>query len=267
MSQNISESRAFRNHCLFLIPSSLLLYALYSYLLRPLYNVCVADVMFAEAPRIYVVYLLDFLSRLIDYGAFCLSLAVLPYMILRFGMRRTIGPAAGCVVCSLFKYMSNLLMTWVFNRFSTLNSYSLPRDLGSVAFQTLLDALTIAIVCLVACLLLRKKKVSLLMEHQEIDGAYPGRALSFPYRKLFCFRNPLQTAALVGGGIVSLTAIVGRVMYDTLYGAPSSSAEVISMVAHYLGDLMLGLIVYMVILLIQLQLDRHAVRKQSASNE
>ena len=39
------------------------------------------------------------------------------------------------------------------------------------------------------------------------------------------------------------------------------------MVAHYLGDLMLGLIVYMVILLIQLQLDRHAVRKQSASNE
>lgn len=258
-----TERRALRKCRLLLYVTLPALYVLYSYVLCPLYTVCVTDIMFLEAPQIYLVYALDLLSRLVDYAALCLVFALLPYMALRFGMSRTVPSALVCVGCFLFKYMSNLFVTWLFNDFSTLNAYSLPRDLASVFLQTGLDALMLFAALFTFCLCRRRRIRDAVLSGELQDGAYPGYAVAFPYKKLISVKNPLQCAALVASGFTTLISLVGRVLYDVQYGAPDSGAEVVSMVFHYLGDFVLGMLVYTVVILIQICIDRKA-RKNKA---
>ena len=66
----------------------------------------------------------------------------------------------------------------------------------------------------------------------------------FGGNRLFVLSNPLHRSALFTGIILSAIKIVSRILFDIAYGAPKTLSDALWMIAYYISDILIAIIVY-----------------------
>ena len=64
------------------------------------------------------------------------------------------------------------------------------------------------------------------------------------FSSVFSPKNPLHVSALFSGAMISVVNVLQRIVYDVFYGAPMDLSDLLIMIAYYLIDILLGLVIY-----------------------
>lgn len=238
----------------------ILLYCLYCFALVPLGNMYANNIQYMDTVLPTVI---EYIYDLVEIVAISLAYAVSIYSIYRYGVGKTGTPAIIFSLVTLFKYLSNLLMTWLDNGFD-INAWS---DIRSILVPMFFELLQYFIVLLIAYKILLKY-LDLADKKRKADkrlGAKPSGDGIYPFRSFVDIGNPLIRGAFWSGIIVAATKVAQRIFYDILYtvmyGIPQLS-EIPGMIIYYSSDILYGVACYFaVIWLLMLFLEKKLNRE------
>lgn len=225
-----------------------LLYCLYCFALVPLGNMYANNIQYMETVLPTVV---EYIYDLVEIIAIALAYAVSIYSIYNYSTDTVrIGiPAIIFSNVTLFKYLSNLLMTWFDNGFE-IKVWS---DIRSILVPLFFELLQYFVVLLIAHKILSKhferieekrKAAKKLGREESGDGVYP-------FKFFLNLGNPMLRTAFWAGVIVAITKVAQRILYDVIYtimwGVPQLS-EILGMIIYYSSDVLCGVACYFVVI-------------------
>ncbi len=236
------------------------LYCVYCFALVPLGNILANNIQYMDTVLPTVV---EYIYDLVEIVAISLAYAVSIYSIYRYGVGRIGIPAIIFSLVTLFKYVINVLMTWLDNGFE-IKVWS---DIRSILVPMFFELLQYFVVILIAYRILsayldlvdKKRKADRKLGNKPItDGIYP-------LRSFIDLGNPMIKGAFWAGVIVAATKVAQRIFYDILYtimyGIPQLS-EIPGMIIYYSSDILCGVACYFaVIWLLMLFLEKKLKRE------
>ncbi len=225
------------------------LYCLYCFVLVPLGNMYANDIQYMDTVLPTVI---EYIYDLVEIIAIALAYAVAVYSIYRYGVGRIGAPAIIFSGVTLFKYVSNVFMTWKDVGFDEGDLWS---DIRSILIPMLLELLQYFVVLLIAYKIL-SKHFDFIEGKRRADKRL-GRKTSgdgiYPFKSLFDLKNPMLKCGLWAGIIVAITKVAQRILYDVLYtvmfGLPRL-AEIPVMIVYYVSDVVFGAACYFAFVLI-----------------
>ncbi len=222
-------------------------YAVYSYILLPLYVYLCSDIMYVDTVLPNIV---EAVYTLIELSVFVLSFAFIIYHGIKYSLKDAkyfILAYSGAI---LFKYLSNYLITSVMEGGLSLVSFK------NVGILILIEAFQVGV--LVFCVRTIRNECSAALD--------AGRSC-FPLQKLFDLGNPMQRAAFIGALIICVLKIITRIIYDITYGMPDSLLEVLVMVGYYSLDIVVGVMCYFAEIWILMGLNEKEADKRIPSTD
>ena len=145
------------------------------------------------------------------------------------------------LAATLWKYLLRILVTGLLDGRITAGLLIIH------GLSLLFEALLFLLLLLISARMQTSFRRSLRPEAYAADP-YPDRAPYLPFRSLFSFRNPLQTSAMAGGALISVSKILNLLVYDLDYGLPASFTEWIWVVSYYLLYILIGVLAYFLLL-------------------
>ena len=134
----------------------------------------------------------------------------------------------------------------------------------SVTSNIVLELLQYFIVILIIFFAVKKAREACLLKaklSEKIGNGFEMRDFVFPFKSLYSKANALQHASFLVALTVSLLQIGQLLIHDIFVGgAPSSPADIIWMIAYYVGSLLLGALGYLLMLLTLMKLDSHEIK-------
>ena len=179
-----------------------------SFIIKPVYIMLSADVMYMDS---WLLYVFEILIKLFDIFIYSVMFTAAIYFV--FEKKKFIGLILMCGSISVARIVADVIMTAVFSGAISL------RDLSVVGIQLAFELLLVALVYIFAVKIFAKGK-----------------------------KNPLQISAIFAGGLLSINNILSRIVTDISYGAPESFGEVMVMAAYYLSDVLVAGIAYIIII-------------------
>ena len=179
-----------------------------SFIIKPVYIMLSADVMYMDS---WLLYVFEILIKLFDIFIYSIMFTAAIYFVLE--KKKFIGLILMCGFISVARIVADVIMTAVFSGAISL------RDLSVVGIQLAFELLLVALVYIFAVKIFAKGK-----------------------------KNPLQISAIFAGGLLSINNILSRIVTDISYGAPESFDEVMVMAAYYLSDVLVAGIAYIIII-------------------
>lgn len=150
---------------------------------------------------------------------------------------------AGTVAC--LKWILNFVASAVFS-----GIVNFARELGVTLSYALLDIALIAVVYAVGAKLCKTHytRAELLKKAgRRISGIeYDERAEVYPFNNFFCLFNPVLFPSFIGSAVYTVLLLISRLVYDIFWGAPTGALEVLSMIFGYAGDIVTGLLCYVI---------------------
>ncbi len=237
-----------------------LLYCLYCFALVPLGNMYANNIQYMDTVLPTVV---EYIYDLVEIVAIALAYAVSIYSVYRYGVGKIGAPAIIFSLVTLFKYLSNLLMTWFDNGFE-IKVWS---DIRSILVPMFFELLQYFVVLLIAYKIL-SAHLDFVEKKRKTDkrlGIKPSGDGIYPFRSFVDRDNPLIKGAFWAGVIVAATKVAQRILYDVLYtvmfGIPQFS-EIPGMIIYYFSDILCGAACYFaVIWLLMLFLEKKLKRE------
>lgn len=233
-------------------------FGLYSLVLAPLYTQLNSDVTYQEAVITYVLY---YAYNLVQIAVFYAVFAATIYAVWRGGF---LGSKAVWITYTLAlvgKYLLNFLMDCILDGSIPAFDLFLSKDLPIMLPNLLLEIGQYALILLITCLIIRRKKrkwqVSLLLNESKAGDE---RALAFPITKLLSFKNPVQASAFWSSVVFMVMMVVSHLIYQLaqLIYMHSNEGELV-LITDMITDVFLGIIAYFVMVLLLSSFDRREI--------
>lgn len=240
------------------------LYAIYSLILVPLNTHFGSNIVYAGT---MLLELTELLYEIIELLAYAYAFAALINTRFCFGLR-----GAFCIFwiylgAALFRYVSIFLIS---GYMSGINMSNLWLELLFLLAYVLLDATQMIVVFVGAHLLcLTYERVFTVRAKAQAARGEPVKdkcAYVVPYGGTLSMKNPLQASAVLCGIVILLARVIGRIIYDVSYGAPTGAADVAWMVFYYLGDITVSVLCCALIMLIIRRMDCRTAEECAASD-
>ncbi len=219
--------------CLLLIA----LAGFYAFVCTPIYILSVTNIVIASG--VFPI-LWDFVQSAVQLFYYWTAFAFTLYFSVRYSLRASFRLLAVFGVCSVGRYFFSLLI----GNLMTADFETMGTDLIYVAVDILGDWLQMGLAVLLIYLLLLHNK-------QERPSADRLR-----FTSLTAFSNPVQRCALAVAFVPALLSVLARIRYDIFYGAPQiGSGDLLWMIFYYSGDVLSGVIGYLILFLMIAQLN------------
>ncbi|MBO5416238.1 MAG: hypothetical protein J6A83_06375 [Clostridia bacterium] len=239
-----------------LIVASAVFFALSSLILSPLYIYTCSDVVYATTALPEII---DIVIDIVDVAAYAVSFSIIIYSIFKFTLKKSIGLIFIYIASVALRYLANLIITTISD-----GAFSVDEVFYVLIYLTL-DLVLFGIVLILPSILIPSyysKRAVIEKANAKLGKKMPSvHEELFATKKIFSAKNPLHISALVTGIILSLVKIATRVWFDLYIGAPSSAADAMWMVAYYLSDILIALIVYAISLYIFAHFDAKEQRE------
>ena len=230
-----------------------ILYILYALVLVPLNTYIGSDIAFAGT---MLLELTELLYELIELLAYALAFAALINCRFCFGLSSAFRVFWIYVGAASFRYIAIFLVSWKMNG---LNLSNLGLELVFLLAYILLDVTQMIVAFVAAHLFCSsfERVFSVRSRALLVKGAAEEDKLSYvvPYRGVISRSNPLQCSAIACGVIILIARVVGRIIYDVSYGAPTDAADLAWMIFYYLGDVTISVLVCALIMLLVRKMD------------
>ena len=235
-----------------LIVCAAIFFSLQTFILNPLYVYTSSNVLFSTTPLPEIIGLLNDVSYPLGYA---LCFASVTYSIFKFSFARSKRPIIILCVAFFLRYIANYTVSSI-----TEGGFRFWEFPSSVLLPFGLDIAMLAIICAIVCSRI-KKYYEAYVTTQKANITLGNKTPSihedvFVDQALVSFKNPLHYSAAITGIVLSATKILTRVRFDLSVGAPSAAADVIWMIAYYVSDLLIAVLVYAASLLLFSYLER-----------
>lgn len=232
---NITKKRLLRT----LIVTTAILFSLSCFVLSPLYTYMCADILFAATAMPEIIEIIIDITDIVTYA---LCFATIVYSIFKFSLKGSVSMLVSYGIAVFLKYSANLVVTFIFD-----GSVS-PSSAVYVLLYFALDMIILLTVALSTASIFRKyneKRNITKKANNALGKATPSiEEELFGGNKLFVRANPLHRSALLTGIVLSAIKIVTRILFDIAYGAPTTLADALWMIAYYVSDILIAVIVY-----------------------
>lgn len=199
------------------------------FICTPVYVLASSNVMISTT--IFPV-LWDFVQDAAHYLYYWIAFAFLIYLFARCSIKSTGFLALVYAGCSFLKYFLSLLLVNLINSDWTSMNY----HLYYVSVDVFGDLVLLAIAFLICYLLLHRKR-----EEKNIG---------FDFSGMFQVSNLVLRCALLISIVLMIGRLGSRVIFDLDDGAPRGIADLLGMILYYLGDIVSGLVGYLLMFLI-----------------
>lgn len=228
-----------------LLVSVVSLVFIYSFLLAPLYTYTLSNVLFDSTPLPEIIHL--FLN-VVDVLSYSICFSIIIYSIFKYSLRRT-WKLLGIYCAAIFtKYLANFLITSLVDRVLDVS------DIRYVLLYFIFDIVMLSLICFFSCIFIGRfseRKKIIEKSSRALGQPLPDLVEEqFSVKKIFVKENPLHRCALSTAIILSLTKLLSRLFSDLYVGAPTSIADLCWMIAYYLSDILIAVIVYTVSLFV-----------------
>ena len=227
--------------CLLSALSFAVLYALYCFVISPLYAAVASDVVLGDTILNDLMY---YLGRIAELLAISVSYGAMIYGIYRLSLSKVKALPLIFLVATLLKYTANMAVSWIMSGGA---SEEWIWDIINVFFYTFLEAIQLCIVLLVINSVIKKQK--------QIDAVLAGTGKEmavYPFRGVYDKKNCLMKSALLAAIIVLISKIFGQVVSDLYYiiasGLPEQTSTVILMLVTYLSNLIFCVVCYIAVI-------------------
>ncbi len=209
----------------------------YALVCTPVYILSVTNIVISNG--IFPI-LWDFVQSAVQFFYYWTAFAFTLYFSVQYSLKDAKEILTVYGICSVGRYLFSLLI----GNLMTLDFEAMGSDLGYMALDVLGDWLQMGLACLlIYTMLLRNKEKRPSAEFLR-------------FSRLTEFSNPVQRCALAVAFIPSLLSILARIRYDIFYGAPQSgTGDLLWMIFYYSGDLLSGVVGYLILFLMIAQLN------------
>lgn len=243
---------AARKISLTLILSAVIFFSVQAFILNPLYVYTSTNVLFSTTPLPEIIGILNDISYPLGYA---LCFACVTYSIFKFSLSRAKKPIIILSAAFLLRYVANYVISSIIEggfRFSEIPA--------AVILPFGLDMLLFAIVGVIVSVRIKKYYKAyeqILKANITLNKKTPSiHEDVFEGQKIISLKNPLHHSAALTGIVLSATKILTRIRFDIAHGAPSGAADAIWMIAYYISDLLIAVLVYATSLLVFSYLER-----------
>ena len=207
------------------------MYILTQLVLTPIYTVILSNRVYQTTFLPYVLRLVLSLAEVLTFGL-CYSVVIYTAVMRRY---RTSAAVCGIyVAASVIRRAAALGVSFMMYGFVDM------RDIFNVSLPVAIEAIQIFIVFLATYLSCKSYRQAL--------AVYVARRGSAGELDRPCFerKSPLFIGALTSAVMLATVNVSMRIYSDIGYGAPSGLSEVLVMIAYYLFDVLLGVLLYAV---------------------
>lgn len=239
------DSKERKRLWLSLLLSLAFLVFVYSFVLAPLYTYSISDVLLYSTPLPEIIHLL---LNVIDVLSYSICFSIIIYSILKYSLRRSWKLLTIYSTAIFTKYLANFLITSFVNRILDIS------DIFFIILYFVFDIIMLSFVCVFSCMFIRRfnERKRILEKSNRALGNTQNDIIQdlFATKKIFVKENPLHCSALATALILSATKLISRIYSDLYVGAPSSVVDLCWMIAYYLSDILIAIIVYTVSLFV-----------------
>lgn len=212
-----------------------ILYALYCFVISPLYIFLVNDIAFSETALTWIV---ELVGNVCELSAISVAYAVTAFCFYKFETARSAPHILIFVLATLLKYLINTAMTWI-----TYGSIPLSWawDIVDVMFYTVLELIPLVVVLLAVKGIMNKHRRSVINSGGAND--------SIP-KKIYDKRDPLLRSCMVCAMITFVVKVAGLLINDVwgivFYGFPKEIVSILLMLLGYAMNVIFGVVCYFV---------------------
>ncbi len=234
-------------------------FAIITLILQPIYVVTVSDITVSKTVLPRIVNIILDLTETLAF-AFCYSVIIFAAV--------TKSKKSGFVVFGIY-FAASLVRRACVLLITHLTYHGLtPTDWFSVcaalAFECVL-ALIITFVAVVVGERYRARRAEIQKAARIAGDSSYNNGLEFT--AVFSKQNPLQLCMLVAGIALSVVKIGMRISsdikYNSFYGAPTETGEILIMAAYYLSDILVCAVFYALSWLMMTKLEKQYLREKS----
>ena len=216
--------------------SCAVLFALLTFALSPLLTFLNTDVLFYSTPLPIA---LDILIKIIENIVFSISYALVIYSTVFYTPKKTFALGGIYLTATLVRKLMTVGMAFLLSSAPDAAEYY---SLGFTFCAELVQMIAVIVFAIVVSKSYRAKT------SKENKAAIRLGDLSFKkkldFASVFSPANPLHVSALFTSIMISSVNVLQRIVYDIFYGAPTDLSELLIMIAYYLIDVLLGLVIY-----------------------
>ena len=211
------------------------MYILTQLILTPIYTTVLSNRVYRDTFLPYVLNIIMDLAEILTFGL-CYSIVIYTAV-----TRRTRTAAAVCgiyVAASVLRRAAALGVSFFMYRFID------KRDIFNVSIPVIIEAIQVFTVLLFTVLAAKRYRTALY--NFAARRGNTARLEELKMDSAFDRKNPLLVGSLVSAVMLVIINLSMRIYSDIGYGAPSGASEVLIMIAYYLSDILVGVILYAV---------------------
>ena len=208
----------------------------------------------------YLIDIIEFLQLAVSILAFAITYATLIYLFFSFEFKKIRLPIAIIMLMPIIKNATNLLSEWY--RDGVPSSASARNtQLLSVGVEAGMEIIQHVIIVLIIYFVIKKAKKAQNVKKKalkRLKKEFEPNEDAFPLKSFYKKRNPIQKAAMLSSVVISVIRLLLRIEYDIfLGGVPEEATDLLWMVLYYLGDILVGIVCYLFMLLFLMGFNSH----------
>ena len=216
------------------------LYVAYAVILLPLSEYVGSNIIFQGT---FLYEIISFLCTAVDLAAFCWTFASLICARFSRGISAAFKNLWIFVGASAVRYVLTFFVSW---RMEGMSGSDILFELLFSAIYILLDVTQAAIVLVFAHMLRKQADAMYVVRAKALrvldEPAPDPLAQERTCRSIFTMQGSLHTATLLAAALVAFVRVVGRMIYDIGYGAPTDGVDLAWMIFSYLADIALAVL-------------------------
>jgi len=237
-------------------------FSLYTLVLLPLYLTLNSNIIYQSglivSILLYAMKTLELIGMLASYGIIIYSLYVTD-------LKSTIKISAVFLGVTLYKYITNLLVSWFMSGgipANFISDMSFTSFLISLALETLKLAFIVFISFKIKSSAKKRMYYTHTTEADDIDAEDDIHSFSFPLRKIFNKKNPVQVSILICAILFMVEKIIQYLRFYIYYQLGSVPVYLVM----FVSELVLAVIMYFFILYILITLDNLTMKYTAKLN-
>ena len=244
MNTDIAKKSKKRVMLTFALPT-LILFALSSFLIKPLYIGASSDVIYTDT---VLVPILEILITIVDNLAYAVCFAGIIYSIFKFTLKKSFGAISVSFGIFFFKYLSAFVMDSL--SYGYIETTDILLNLLYLAIDTV-KLLLIVFLSNGAIKRYYKNRAESEKAHAVLGKRLVGiKEELFDKKAILSFSNPLHCSAFISAIVILSTEIISETRYYIVMGFFNSFASAMWMLTDYISDIIIATVIYALSLLI-----------------
>ena len=212
------------------------LFLILTFFLAPLLAYLNSDILLYSTPLPLVV---DIIIKLLENAVFAVCYTLIIYSAVLYSIKNTVWLAIIYAFAALIRKAATIGLDFISGSTPDFSDYF------SLGFTYLAELIQVTAIITVAVIVGNSYK-AISKKRNKAATRLGDLSLyeKLDFSPLFSKKNPIHICAVFAGALISFVNISQRISYDVFYGMPSDLSDILTMIAYYISDVLLGLLVY-----------------------